>query len=230
MTRLLTAFFLLTAMVEPRQSQDRSADILIADAVAKSKADHATIASFDQRRSKRELNGDGTLKKPMESPAMKDSGNEFDQTAVSITPDVLFREGRYRYFIKELISIDSNPIIVIGFSPKGGAQPKPDSESASAKILNQVINNLEGQVFIDQATNGIMRIEAKLATEIQPYIVGRIYKAEFTFQQEALGVDGPWVPDQLTTTMRYSKNMGITKPFNQYTVSFSNFKFKPPSN
>ena len=104
----------------------------------------------------------------------------------------VFGRGRYQYRLLNMIWYQDNVAYVIEFRP---AKNQPKSKGTlTEKVTNDVLNKLEGVVYLSKEDYGTMALRATLA-EPAGYFYCRVAKAEVTLQSEKK--DSVWEPETI---------------------------------
>src|SRR5258708_39491875 len=145
----------------------------------------------------------------------------------------LLKDGRYTYQPEGLTMLQDRMAIKLQFSPGPAAkQPRPEENPIEGILaqeiengLNKVLNSLEGNLYIDQETLGIVRFEGHLPKEIFHLMVW-VSRTDITYEQ--MYAFGIWVPKKMVTDTRIAKIIKRPRQTSRTTIEFKNYRPKAP--
>jgi hypothetical protein len=209
-------FVVLIGAAMPAPQVRYSPYLLITQALQKDRDDAAAAAVVPLRETvlREELDDGGRPK----APPVESDDPEKDEIDFSIQK--LFGYGRYQFAYQSMSVLGDSPVFLVGFSPQPAQdQPRgPDSASRTEKMLQAVLNNSTGIVYIDQQTKGIVRFETHLV-RTAVYATARVYVADITYEQQLK--QGLWLPRRAVVYLQYSYLLGIDTKYRRFTILFS---------
>lgn len=170
----------------------------------------------------------------------KDSGDSPEPSIPKFTISIakLLKSGRYAFKHAGHVEFPDRSFYLVSFVPASKGQPGPEADLATKKTsheeraLNWIINQIQGLIYIDDATGGIQKIQADLPKETSFLKVGYVYSFHLEYEQQLIGK--VWAPNRILVRLRYNLNkhsiwlMGDdTEHFDEYTTRFS-CKTPPP--
>ncbi len=175
-----------------------------------------------------ELDGNDKVKKII---ARDDDTNDRNGLRMSIAK--LLKEGRFRYSLSKFEVLNNRPVIRLGFSPNSpDKQPKPEPRPGEGirvqeieNGLNKVLNSLNGELYLDQETMGIVKVEARLPKTVF-HMMGWMSRTDIEYHQSFLF--GIWVPEKMVTTTRLAKIIPRPRQTKRTTITYSNYRPKAP--
>ena len=122
---------------------------------------------------------------------------------LDLSVSTIFEPDRYDYAIGAPATFHGAAVSVVTFRPLAAESQMLASVHADVrnKVINNVINHLEGRVFIEGVSGAIVRFEAHLATAPLGFALGQVYQADVSCEQIQVGTS--WFPSRVVTTFRY---------------------------
>ena len=204
-----------------------SPETLVRSALGKVARDKAVLQTLtcDKTEATEQLDGNGKPKGPV--------AVEKEKSYITMSLIKLLKEGRYQYRFEGLAMTGDRMAIKLGYSPAPSEnQPKPEQKIGEGMIaqgvedgLNKVLNSLEGNLYLDQETLGIVRFEAHLPKEVF-HVIAWISITDITYDQVyAFGI---WVPRKVVVDTRVAKFIKRPRQYRRTTRSFTNYRPKVP--
>lgn len=141
----------------------------------------------------------------------------------------LFRAGRYRYEVSELVMFEGQPAHIINFFPKPKREKlkAPAGSSFKAERRNEILNCLEGTLHISTEDFGIMRVVAKVNDPPESiWTTGRLYRMDIIIEQ--IKIDDVWALKNLSGVAEYSYFFGFKREKEDVKIEINNFRLKTP--
>ncbi|MBX4189836.1 hypothetical protein KW791_00880 [Candidatus Parcubacteria bacterium] len=171
------------------------------------------------------------LDKTSKTTSTSTSENNTDSDGLNFSIQNVFQKGRYAYSTG---IVNNCPGSGIYFYPKPEKeQLKPPFESTwKEEGLNKVLNNMKGEVCVDNDTYGIIFFDARLTKTI-PIKVAKIYHLTIHYEQQYLYE--AWLP-KISTAFFHFESVGnvpfinwfVGESYRHYTVTFENYQTKAP--
>lgn len=213
---MLTNLVFSLVLALTQENQNQIGDYIVEMAVEKSNQDRATVKehyTFEKKTNTK-----------------KDADEKTDGVGDDMGLAELFRAGRYRYEVTDLILYNGNPVYVLNFSP----QPRKQRIKAllgsgfKKSLRNDILNSLMGTIYIHPEDFGIVRVEAHLDNPpIGIWKISRIYQLDSITEQTQ--VDSLWVAKRISVIANYSYTFfGWPRLKENTDIEFSNFRLKAP--
>ncbi len=221
---IMTALAIVVAL---QASGQESPETLVRLALEKVSRDKTVLQALDRDKTEitEELDSDGS---PKGTVAV-----EPEKSNITMSLSKLLKDGRYRYKREGSEMVDGRMAIKLGLTPgPPEKQPKPEQKTGEGRIaqgvedgLNKVLNKLQGHLWLDQDTLGIAKFEAHLSESVF-HVVAWITKTDIVYEQKyAFGV---WVAKKTVTDTRIAKFVPRPRKYRRTTISFTNYRPKPP--
>lgn len=199
-----TEAFLIATVLATQAGNHEALQTVVKRAVAKDFRDHMKLVTLSRNCST------VTEKLDRSGKAVQTIPDQEEGHHLNMSVQKLFRNGRYSYAVAGEKTINDRPTLMINFSPgdKPGqpeANFRPDEGLIDRGIddgLNEVLNNLKGTLYLDEETNGIVKVEGDLTKSIHYAFV---WTHSLHFEYERALTFGIWTPARSVTEYKISK-------------------------
>lgn len=139
----------------------------------------------------------------------------------------ILKPGRYIYSLDYLRNNQHQTVIL--FHPKKDGQPQSEKNGLRPDVTNEILNNLEGEIFIDPKSTSIVAVNARLyRSPLRGIkIFGVVYRFDLTLERRPLPELSSRAPTRFELTTEYSFSMGIFKSIKRFCVFYENYTFSP---
>jgi hypothetical protein len=164
-------------------------------AVASMKA--LAVAKYHQRRLTTALDASGAPR-----GASKDASVE-GSDGLDLSVSTIFEPDRYEYTIKAPEMFRGAAVSVVSFTPlsAGSRMLASVHHDVRNKVMNTVINHLEGRAFIDRSSGAIVHFEARLTSPPLGFALGQVFQADVSCDEIEVGTF--WFPGRVIATFHY---------------------------
>jgi hypothetical protein len=114
-----------------------------------------------------------------------------------VTPELL---ARYQFVVKQRVTLNSRPTLVVAFKPCGGDLPEKSIE-------DKILNRMAGTLWIDEAEADTARLEATLLGSMTIGWfgwLGSLTRCDLSLTRQRMP-DGVWVNDRMTLSIQCRK-------------------------
>ncbi len=164
-------------------------------AVASTKA--LAIVKYHQRRVTTVLDDAGAS-----SGASRDASVD-GSDSLDLSVSTIFEPDRVRYTIEAPETFRGTTVSVVSFVPLSAGSPMLASvhHDLRNKVMNTVINHLEGRAFIDRDSGAIVHFDAHLTRPPLGFALGEVFQADVSCDQVQVGTS--WFPSRIIATFHY---------------------------
>jgi hypothetical protein len=133
---------------------------------------------------------------------------------------------RYALDYVGMSDLDDRPMFLVRFTPKPSNDqlPPPEHATLEQQMVVKVLNNLVGEIYIDQATHGVARFEGHLPRDHTQhlFLIAEVFSADVTYEQAL--VQNAWLPRRIVVTIRYTKTLGLVVSTERHVTLYTNYR------